>query len=72
MIMKEEREYLYEVHLPVEETWIFHIKAKSAAEARHKMDNQQDYKNDVEQNCSIGGWTNAEGKITVKRIKKGG
>lgn len=60
--MKPEK--TYEVRIPVKETWVFTVKAKSKKEAIAKV-----YSNDdsVEQTCSLGGWP--KGKNAMESFK---
>ncbi|MFQ5788056.1 MAG: hypothetical protein ACE5H1_08750 [Thermodesulfobacteriota bacterium] len=45
--------YTYEIFVPVKETWVFEVQARSKQEALEKY---KIHHVDVEQKCSFGGW----------------
>lgn len=63
--MKEKKEYLYEIKLPVKDTWWFEVYATSKKEALELV-----YSGDAEQTCSIGGWPNRRGTPVVRKLKR--
>jgi hypothetical protein len=47
------KQLLFEIEVPIKETWVFTVSARSAEEALEKY---YDNDTDVEQTCSVGGW----------------
>jgi hypothetical protein len=56
---------IWEIHVPIKETWIFQVEASSQQDALNKF---KEHHQSVQQNCSISGWPTSGDKILCRRI----